>query len=934
MISYGIKIKGFSVCIVIVVILLLCGCSDDSSKQENIPVDNADVLNNGGFETGERGDDWYGWNWKITLSDVYEGDYAAETQTTSTGAAGIARNITVETGKHYKFTCYIKTEKTNINAFLRIQQRVNGESKWKTFRKLQLGNTSWTQYSIIFTPSNNVNIWRCSIWKDSKSGSLWSDNWKLIEIDANEYRDTNSILSCDIGELDSGNNKITNLVTGQSTVADLLNSLKISKLATAHMFSDTSLAIAGENKILTKDTYVRVFAENGAFKDYYLEFSDNTFFSTQFGVIDGINLEVSNVPSTLTVSEFKNGLIAVEGVSIEILDQPGGDVVLNQANTHIASDMVVLVASGTDFTEYNIQTEVIDGENYILKSLLAQLDESKQTLTLREGVKVIQLLTSIKVSDLATFYVATADGETIDAHEDITEEMKLVVTAPDKQTKEYNLILSGVYEKDVWVNKTDTLNSLVGKNISLTGNSKLYFSRGISKMAGCFITIDSDSSNVYLQNIRPQDLTTNVLLSFAIADQKIKVFDFAEEKMAEDQGAQMPFSNAMLRQYYSGSIITPYRYADNQAALVAWSGKDFTGGETNFKIGFHRGQEAILENGSKMKSFYLKKGFMVSLATAVRTDKQSGADNTFAKGCIPYWNIAYSRNYIASEKNFWVNLEKELAGKVNHIVVKPWHWISKKGTCTKSYNKSVSELNGSWWYSWLWQYNEQRYPQYVPMVKSKEQVKQNSVWDQYLYVGNEPFREAITHLLGFNEPTGENQGDITVDKAIQAWPRLLETGARLGSPAPMEGTFAHNTWLKNFLNKAAEKNYRVDYICLHWYDWGGWSSYKNPNADATKVFERFKSYLSDKYKTYKLPLWITEFNANKYRNYHVHKKFLELAIPYMESLNYVERYSYFQPFGGNGNFFEKNGDLTTIGKLYKNTESNPSIPGKVVYGAK
>jgi hypothetical protein len=73
------------------------------------------------------------------------------------------------------------------------------------------------------------------------------------------------------------------------------------------------------------------------------------------------------------------------------------------------------------------------------------------------------------------------------------------------------------------------------------------------------------------------------------------------------------------------------------------------------------------------------------------------------------------------------------------------------------------------------------------------------------------------------------------------------------------------------------------------------------------------------------PIWITEFNANPNRNTWVNKQFMELALPYLENLDYVERYAWFQPNSGVADYFE-NDNYTAVGEIYKNQISTPSIP--------
>ena len=82
------------------------------------------------------------------------------------------------------------------------------------------------------------------------------------------------------------------------------------------------------------------------------------------------------------------------------------------------------------------------------------------------------------------------------------------------------------------------------------------------------------------------------------------------------------------------------------------------------------------------------------------------------------------------------------------------------------------------------------------------------------------------------------------------------------------------------------------------------------------------------YDLYGLPIWITEFNANRYRNEWVHRQFLELALPYLENLDFVERYSFFPPVTGVADFFDENNNLTWIGELYHDFQSSPSLPNE------
>jgi hypothetical protein len=91
--------------------------------------------------------------------------------------------------------------------------------------------------------------------------------------------------------------------------------------------------------------------------------------------------------------------------------------------------------------------------------------------------------------------------------------------------------------------------------------------------------------------------------------------------------------------------------------------------------------------------------------------------------------------------------------------------------------------------------------------------------------------------------------------------------------------------------------------------------------------------LNNVYQNYKLPIWVTEFNGNKHRTTAVNREFMKLAIPYLEGLDYIERYAWFEPLPvdesnefGNAEFYDANNQLTAIGEYYSSYESSASIP--------
>ena len=125
---------------------------------------------------------------------------------------------------------------------------------------------------------------------------------------------------------------------------------------------------------------------------------------------------------------------------------------------------------------------------------------------------------------------------------------------------------------------------------------------------------------------------------------------------------------------------------------------------------------------------------------------------------------------------------------------------------------------------------------------------------------------------------------MTVDLVISLWPQLESTGLRLGGPAPAK---INGDWMVEFMKKVELNKLRIDFVTMHWY--------APPNAKS------FINKVNEIYKTYNRPIWITEFavadwsatdeNPSKYTEQQV-LDFMNVVIPQLESLTFVERYSW------------------------------------------
>ena len=245
-------------------------------------------------------------------------------------------------------------------------------------------------------------------------------------------------------------------------------------------------------------------------------------------------------------------------------------------------------------------------------------------------------------------------------------------------------------------------------------------------------------------------------------------------------------------------------------------------------------------------------------------------------------------------------------------------------------------LNNTWYYRWNNQGTSDLQREYAPMAWGYGAANDDS--DILTYQS----KYKSTHVLGFNEPddcngqSGQYNNMCDEGTAVAVYQNLMKTGLRMVSPACRQGAVFN--WLNSFNQLAIENDIRIDVIAVHWYDWGS-DPQNSINEDPQSIFDRFKNYLNDVYSLYSLPIWITEFNANKYRSVEVNSQFMELAIPYLESLDFIERYSWFEPNPvapasyGNGEYFEVDGNLTNIGEFYKNYPSKPAISQTFLIGS-
>jgi hypothetical protein len=249
----------------------------------------------------------------------------------------------------------------------------------------------------------------------------------------------------------------------------------------------------------------------------------------------------------------------------------------------------------------------------------------------------------------------------------------------------------------------------------------------------------------------------------------------------------------------------------------------------------------------------------------------------------------------------------------------PMRPSAKKGVGTWYFGggaTAMSDVGVAWYYTWRTDHQWEPAPasvQFVPMI-----------WDE-THVNDLELQRAVQTgagiLLGYNEPDHPEQAAMSVEEALDLWPRLQQTGLRLGSPATADNPAAPGSWLERFMDGAERRGYRVDFICAHWYGSG---------TDAAVETARLRGFLQAIYDKYRKPIWLTEFALiawtipTTFPTPEEEAAFVREAVPMLESLPFVERYAWFSlpPWTSDGlastaSLYRDDGTPTPVGAVYR-----------------
>jgi len=338
-------------------------------------------------------------------------------------------------------------------------------------------------------------------------------------------------------------------------------------------------------------------------------------------------------------------------------------------------------------------------------------------------------------------------------------------------------------------------------------------------------------------------------------------------------------ANLRVTAYESGTVVIPQ--GPKFAALTVFDGKSLGGPSMPLECHVKYNDAKLGSMKGAISSFRLKRGYM---ATFAENENGSGI----------------SRNFVAQDNDVEVKDLRELDGKVRFVRVFPWRFSSKKGIAGGIHDG----LKLGWYYDWNISQNSTPDLEYVPIKQKRHWPGLDQDWKA----------RGSTHLLGFNEPDRPDQAKMTVDEAISAWPELLGTGLRLGSPAVSDGGLG---WLYDFMKKADEKKLRVDFVAVHYYRAVG-----DP-GDGKAAASQFYNFIKEIHERTGRPVWITEWNnganwtSGRDPDAKEQAKAVEEMIKMLDKTPFVERYALYNWVEEGREIKRKDNSLTPAGEIYR-----------------
>ncbi|MEM6855368.1 MAG: glycosyl hydrolase [Planctomycetota bacterium] len=408
--------------------------------------------------------------------------------------------------------------------------------------------------------------------------------------------------------------------------------------------------------------------------------------------------------------------------------------------------------------------------------------------------------------------------------------------------------------------------------VVLTGESGLVLRGRRPAIGGSVFHLDSPEAQVIFEGVEPSEVQENYLTQFRVHGEPA-----------------VHGENMRLVNYLNGTLVVPH--GPEYEALFTYNQPGLEGDARGYVVHDYYRSAELGDAEDQIASFVLKRGYM---ATMAENENGTGASQVF---------IARNRDLEMS------SLPEDLRDKVSFIRVFPWRYTAKKGYGGKL--EPAELLDTTWFYDWGASSQSSIDVEYVPM-------RHNARWDSFEKINA---LENVTHLLGFNEPMQKDQANMTLEQVLNMWPRLQESGLRLGSICPTDGQKAVE-WMYEFCDEAERLGYRVDYVVVHYYK-------------ANRTPKQLASWLREIHQRTGKPLWVKEFNSGApwVKNHNPtpeeHAKEIRRYIETMDKLAFVERYAVFnlKQAGGMRSVLIED-TLTPSGRAYRDNDAPEAYRGR------
>lgn len=385
--------------------------------------------------------------------------------------------------------------------------------------------------------------------------------------------------------------------------------------------------------------------------------------------------------------------------------------------------------------------------------------------------------------------------------------------------------------------------------------------------------VNVDHAVVIIEKKRPSEATTTYL-----------------RKYVKRNGTALSSTNCQVRMYGRGCIIFPYN--STYRPLTCYSEDGFEGDAKNtYTEGHTKGfmkdlSDAMLLN--RIKSFKLKRGYMVTFATG-----KSG------------WG--YSRCFIADQEDLEIpSMPEPLYGNASSYRLFKWYNAGKAGVHDTSAeaNKALHTTSCFGW--------DQGSSNLLPDV---EWIS-NHIYEDWPSVEICGSVTQTCHMKTNNEP-GNSADDHPQDvqTVLDNWQNLMRTGMRLCSESSHDGSMNH---LKSFITEVDKRGWRCDILDLHCY-WEGQFNSLDWYID---------EYGRNQQNGTSRPCWISEWlwgsswgkNGAFAEGRRSYDATYNGTKPILEKLNAnpkVERYFYWNSEQDFTKLYA-NGSLTKLGQYYAN----------------